>query len=84
MVGAFVTGVAPFVDVVQPGWWSVLLRLGIALIGLQQYDRVFGIVRQWNNVHENIRSAPCRMAKWWHRKLTTAHKANGIQPPAKR
>lgn len=84
MVGSFVTGVAPFVDVVQPGWWSVLLRLGIGLIAIQQYDRVFGIFRQWTNLHENIRSAPCQLATWWRKKLTTAHKAAGIHPPAKR
>ena len=74
MVGSFVTGVAPFVDVVQPGWWSVLLRMGVALVGLQQYDRAFGIARQWRTFAENIRSIPCQIAVWWARKLHIAHK----------
>ena len=74
MVGSFVTGVAPFIDVMSPGWWSVMLRTGVAMIALQQYDRAYGLRRQWLAFIDNITAAPVQLAAWWHRKLHIAQK----------
>lgn len=74
MVGAFAAGVAPFAQMFAPGWWSVVLRVGIGIIALTQYDKVFGVRKQAQSLSLAIQTIPLRMSAWWAERLAIAHR----------
>lgn len=74
MVGAFACGLAPLFYQHAPAWWSLLLRVGVALIALTRYDNAFGIVRQVRNTSHSLAEIPARATAWWHERLAIAYR----------
>lgn len=74
MVGAFATGMAPLVQPHVPGWWSVLMRVGVAMIALAQYDKAFGIADQARSLAITVQTVPLRLSLWWSERLAIAHR----------
>jgi hypothetical protein len=74
MVGAFATGLAPFVDTAVPEWWVVVLLIGVGTVALTQYDKVFGIAAQFRNVVNRVHMLPAVLQAWWAERMAIAHK----------
>lgn len=74
MVGAFASGLAPLMYQHAPAWWTLLLRVGIALIALTRYDNAFGIAQQVRNTVHSLAELPSRAAAWWHERLAIAYR----------
>lgn len=67
MVGAMVAGLAPMKFNAEPAWWSLTLRVGIAVVALAQYDKAFGIHAQAVHAFQAITAAPFQLRAWWRR-----------------
>ncbi len=74
MVGAFATGLAPLVHAAGPDWWSVLLRVGVALVALAQYDKAFGIACQVRGILARLRVMPALLVDWWAERWAIAQR----------
>lgn len=74
MVGAFSTGLMPFVHGLAMEWPTVLLRTGIGMVALTQYDKAFGIAAQARLVVIRIATLPMQISAWWAERLAIAHR----------